>query len=156
MTDTVKVLKVKNRHFTIKLSADLLEIDLKGSLKNDLEEHIENDPLLKQTVGKLLGIFVPLHIRVSEIDSVNMDETGKVTVSIPHHRSIVIPFEHKENAEIFLEKLKELTLNAKMAKIKEHTELKHAESKLKKKHAEEKKKSNEKKYAERGSKIFES
>jgi hypothetical protein len=156
MTETMKVLKVENPHFTIMLSEDLLKIDLKGSLKNELGEAIENEPVLKNTVGKILGMFVPLHIPVSEIDSVNMDETGKVTVSLLHHRNIVIPFEHKENAEKFLKKIKELILNEKMAKLKEHAEMRHAERKLKKKHADAKRKSTEKKYAERAHEVFDS
>lgn len=105
MPRTVKVLKVENPHFTIKLSEDLLKIDLKGSFKNKIEEAIENKPVLKDTVGRILGIFVPLHIRVSEIDSVKIDEPGKVKINLPYHRNIVIPFEHKENAQKFVEKI---------------------------------------------------
>jgi hypothetical protein len=99
MHGTIKVLKVKNPHFTIILSEDLLKIDLKGSFKNEVEEALEYKPVLKETIGKILGIFVPLHIRINEIDSVDMDDTGKITVRLPHHRDVVIPLENKEHAE---------------------------------------------------------
>jgi hypothetical protein len=156
MPGTIKVLKVENPHFTIRLSEDLLKIDLKGNFKNEIEEALENKPVLKETLGRILGIFVPLHIRVSEIDSVHIDETGKITVSLHHHRNIVIPLEHKENAEKFQEKLNQLISNAKTTKIKAHVAIRRAEKTLKRKRAEQKTKANEKKYAERGHEIFES
>ena len=56
-------------------------------------EALENKPVLKETIGRVLGIFVPLHIRVSDIDLVHMDETGKIKVRLSHHRSIEIPLE---------------------------------------------------------------
>lgn len=154
MPRTVKVLKVENPHFTIKLSEDLLKIDLKGSFKNKIEEAIENKPVLKDTVGRILGIFVPLHIRVSEIDSVKMDETGKVKINLPYHRNIVIPFEHKENAQKFVEKINQLIFDSKTAKIKEHVEKKQTKRKQKLAREKAKKKAEEKKYAERGHEIF--
>jgi hypothetical protein len=131
MPRTIKVLEVENPHFTIRLYEDLLEIDLKGSFKNEIEEALENKPVLKETIGRILGIFVPLQIRVSEIDSVHMDETGKVKVSLPHHRNIVIPFERKEDAEKLVEKLNQLISNARAAKIKERVAISRARRKLK-------------------------
>jgi hypothetical protein len=153
MPRTIKVLKVENPHFKIRLSEDLLKIDLKGSFKNEIEEALENKPVLKQTIGRILGIFAPLHILVSEIDSVHMDETGKITINLPYHRTIVIPLEHKENAEKLVEKLNQLISNAKTEKIKEHVKLRRAERKLKSARAEAKRKSNEKKFAARAHEI---
>ena len=77
MPKTIASLEVDDPHFIIRLSNNLLKIDLKGSLKNELEEALENKPVLKETIGKLLGIFVPLHIHVNDIDSVHMDESRK-------------------------------------------------------------------------------
>jgi hypothetical protein len=133
MPRAIKVLEVANHHFIIKLYEDLLKMDLKGSLKNEIEESLENKPVLKETIGKILGIFVPLHIPVSEINSVHVDETGKIKVSLTHHRSIVIPLERKENAEKLVEKLKQLVSNAKTVKIKECDAIKRAKRNLKRK-----------------------
>jgi hypothetical protein len=113
------ILKVENPHFTIKLYENLLRIDLKGSFKNEVEEALENKPVLKETIGGLLGIFVPLHIRLSDIDSVHMDETGKVTINLPYHRHITIPLERK-HAEEFVSRLNQLMQKAKDREIKEH------------------------------------
>ena len=133
MPRTIIVLEVEDPHFTIRLYEDLLKIDLKGSFKNEIEEALENKPVLKETIGRMLGIFVPLHIRLSDIDSVDLDETGKITVSLPHHRSIVIPLERKEDAEKLVEKLNELTSNAFDVKIKEDIAKRRVKRKLKRK-----------------------
>jgi hypothetical protein len=151
----LKVLEVENPHFTVKLSDDLLKIDLKGSFKNEVEEALEHKPVLKETIGRILGIFVTLHVSVSEIDSVHMDETGKITVNLHHHRNVVIPLEHKENAEKLVEKLNQLISKARTEKIKEHAEIKRAERKLKRKRTEAKRKANERKNLQRAHEIHE-
>jgi hypothetical protein len=133
MPKTITVLEIEDPHFTIRLSNNLLKIDLRGSFKNELEEALENKPVLKETIGRILGIFVPLHIRVSDIDSVHMDETGKINVRLPHHRNIIIPLEHKEEAEKLLEKLNQLTSNALDVKIKENNAKRQVKRKLKRK-----------------------
>jgi hypothetical protein len=155
MPETIKILEINNPHFTIKLSDDLLKIDLKGSFKNEVEEALEHKPVLKETLGRILGIFVPLHVSVSEIDSVHMDETGKITVNLHHHRNVVIPLEHKENAEKLVEKLNQLISKARTEKIKEHAEIKRAERKLKRKRTEAKRKANERKNLQRAHEIHE-
>jgi predicted ribosome quality control (RQC) complex YloA/Tae2 family protein len=155
MPEAIKILEVKSPHFTIKLSDDLLKIDLKGSFKNEVEEALEHKPVLKESIGRILGIFVPLHIHVSEIDSVHMDETGKITVNLHHHRNVVIPLEHKENAEKLVEKLNQLISKARTEKIRENAEEKRAEKKLKRAHAEAKRKENERINAQRAHEIHE-
>jgi hypothetical protein len=62
-----------------------------------------------------------------------MDETGEITVSLPHHRDIVIPLENEENAEKLVEKLNQLISNAKTAKIKERVAIRRAKRKLRRK-----------------------
>jgi hypothetical protein len=119
MPKTVTAVEVEDPYFTITLSNSLLKIDLKGSFKNEVEEALENKPVLKETIGRILGIFVPLHIRVSDIDSVHMNETGKIKVSLSHHRNIVIPFERKEDAEKLVENLNQLISSAEAEKIQE-------------------------------------
>jgi hypothetical protein len=119
MVRTNLALKVEDSHFTIRLYNDLLKIDLKGTFKNELEEALENKPVLKETIGRVLGIFVPLHIRLRDIDLVHLDENGKITLSLSHHRDIVIPFESKEDAVSLVEKLKPLVSKVETEKIQE-------------------------------------
>jgi hypothetical protein len=106
------VLEIHRPHFIVRLYENLLKVDLKGTFKNEIEEALENKPLLKETLGGLLRIFVPLHIRVVDIDSVNVNETGKVRISLPFHRDIVIPLE-REDGERLAEKLNQLILEAR-------------------------------------------
>jgi hypothetical protein len=50
---------------------------------------------------------------------VHIDETGKIKVRLSHHRNIVIPFEHKEDAEKLMENLNQLISRAEKEKIQE-------------------------------------
>jgi hypothetical protein len=108
----IMVLKIENPRFTITLYENFLKIDLKGSLKHEIEEALENKPVLKETLGHILGIFVPLHISLSEITSLSMEETRKIKISIRHHRDVVLPLERKD-AEKLLEKLNQAVLYAR-------------------------------------------
>ena len=112
-------MEVEDPHFTIRLYEDLLKIDLKGSFKNEIEEALENKSFLKETIGRVFGIFVPLHIPIRDIDSVHMDGTGKIKVYLSHHRFIVISLERKDDAEKLVEKLNQLISNVETEKIKE-------------------------------------
>jgi len=107
MPKAFAVFRIENPHFTVRLYENLLKIDLKGSFKNEVEEALENKPILKETFGGILSIFVPLHIRLSDIESVHVDETGKVKVELPLHRSITIPLE-REDGERLVDKLNQL------------------------------------------------
>ena len=97
-----------------------------------MEEALENKPILKETIGGILGIFIPLHIRLKDIDSVHMNETGKVTINLPYRRHITIQLESK-HAEEFVNRLNQLKQKAKDREIKEHVMQKRAKRKTKKK-----------------------
>lgn len=107
MSETTVVLEIDKPHFTVRLYENLLKIDLKGTVKNEIVEALENKPILRETIGEVLGIFIPLHIRLSDIESVSMDETGKIKISLLRHRDIVIPLKPKE-AKRLMDKLNQL------------------------------------------------
>ena len=92
---------------------------MKGSFKNEVDEALENKPIIKETIGGILGIFIPLHICLKDIDSVHMGETGKVTINLSYRRHITIQFESK-HAEEFVNRLNQLKRKAKDREIKEH------------------------------------
>ncbi len=110
--EATAILEFETQHFTVRLDENVLKIDLKGSLKNDIEEALENKPILKETIGGILSMFVPLHIRLTGIESVRVNETGKVKISLSHRRDILIPLELKD-AEKLADKLNELIPRAK-------------------------------------------
>ena len=101
------LLEIDKPHLTVRLYERMLRIDVKGNFKNELEEALENTPILKQTVGNIFAIFAPLHVRLCDIASVQMDEKGNVTIKQPWHRDVVIPLEPKE-AKRLVDKLNEL------------------------------------------------
>ena len=119
MTEATIILEIEKPHFIIRLYDDLLKIDLRGNLKNEIEEALENKPILRETIGKLLGMFVPLHVPIRDIDSVHFDDAGKIEVTFSHHRNIVIPLENKEEAGKLVEKLNQLVSKVETEKIQE-------------------------------------
>lgn len=60
MPEAIAILEVDGPHFTVRLYENLLRVDLKGSLKNEIEEALENKPILKETIGNILSTFAPL------------------------------------------------------------------------------------------------
>jgi len=129
----VMVLKIENPHFIITLNEDFLKIDLKGSLKSEIEEALENKPVLKETLGHILGVFVPLHIRVNDITSVSMDETGRVKVNLRHRRHAVLPLERKENGEKLVKEIDQAISKSRTAKIEERLAMRRAKKRRKRK-----------------------
>ena len=112
MSESDLVLEIDHPHFIIRVTNDLLKIDVKGNVKNEIEEALENDQGLRETIGRILRVFVPLHIRLSDIDSVKMEKTGEVKISLPHHRDANIPLQPEE-AEKLVSKLNQLIPEAK-------------------------------------------
>jgi hypothetical protein len=89
---------------------------VKGNVKNEIEEALENDRGLRETIGRILSVLVPLHIRLSDIDSVKMEKTGEVKITLPHHRDANIPL-RPEEAEKLVNKLNQLIPEAKQREM---------------------------------------
>jgi hypothetical protein len=107
MSGGTEVLSIDERHFTVRVYEDSLRIDLKGSVKGEIEDALENKPVLRESIGNILAVFVPLHVPLSDIDSVQMDEKGRITIKLPRHRDVVIQLE-PENAKKLVDKLNQL------------------------------------------------
>jgi len=117
MLKGTEILRIVRPHFTVIVYESRLRIDLKGSVKNDIEEAFENTPVLKQTIGSILGMFIPLHVHLSDIDSVHMDKRGKVVIKRPRHRDVVIPLEPRD-AKRLVDKLNQLLPAAKEKELR--------------------------------------
>ena len=107
MSSDTEVLRIDEPHFAVRVYESSLRIDLKGSVKNEIEEALENKPVLRESIGNILAVFVPLHVPLSDIDSVQMDEKGKITIKLPRHRDVVIQLK-PENAKKLVDKLNQL------------------------------------------------
>ena len=107
MPRRIVILKIESSYFTVRLYEKFLKIDLKGSTKNQILEALENKQILKETLGRILGIFVPLHIRLSDVRSVHTDDSGNVKVILPNHRNVTVPLE-PNHAKMLVEKMNHL------------------------------------------------
>jgi hypothetical protein len=117
MSEKDAVLSIDEQHFTVRLYENLLKIDLKGSTKNNIVEAMENKQILRESIGEILGIFIPLHIHLGDIDSVRIDKAGRVEVNLPRHRNITIRLAAKE-AKQLVDKLNQLIPKAKERELK--------------------------------------
>ena len=113
MSQVKAMLEIDGLHFTVRLYENWLRIDFKGNTKNDIVEALENKPVLRQSIGNILDIFAPLHIHLSDIDSVHLDNIGKVKLVLPRHRDVTIPLAVNEAKRLVD------TLNPLIAKEKE-------------------------------------
>jgi hypothetical protein len=112
MSESKPILEIDRPHYIVRLYENFLRIDLRGSFKNEIEEALENKPVLKETIGSILSILTPLHVRLSDADSVHVDDTGKVKIILPRHRDITIPLE-REDAEKLADTMNQLIPLAK-------------------------------------------
>lgn len=83
MSSDTEVLRIDEPHFVVRVYESSLRIDLKGSVKYEIE--------------------VPL----SDIDSAQMDKKGKITIKLPPHRDVVIQLK-PENAKKLVDNLNQL------------------------------------------------
>jgi hypothetical protein len=109
MSSDVEVLSIDEPNFVVRVYERSLRIDLKESVKDEIADALENRSVLRESIGNILGVFVPLHVPLSDIDSVQMDEKGKVTIELPRHRDVVIQLQ-PENAKKLVDKLNQLDI----------------------------------------------
>jgi len=94
-------------HFIVKLHETLLEVDLKEGVRKKLEDFVESNPHLRESLGLLFQSVIPLDVQLKNIETVRLDEKGQVQIVIPHRRDLHIPLE-KDEAEKLVDKLNEL------------------------------------------------
>jgi hypothetical protein len=116
MSKSVEIFTIEKPQFTVRVYENMLKIDLKGGVKDEVEEALENKPVLKETIGRILEMFIPLHVRLSDINSVCTDKKGNVVMELPRHRDIIIPLDQKD-AEKLVDKLNQLVPEEKEKEI---------------------------------------
>ena len=94
-------------HFIVKLHQTLLEVDLKEGVRKKLEDFVESNPHMRESLGLLFQTVIPLDVQLKNIETVRLDEKGHVKIVIPHRKDITIPLE-KDEAEKLIDKLNEL------------------------------------------------
>jgi hypothetical protein len=107
LNDQNLIMEIDKKNFSVMLYENLLKVEPKKSIVHQLEEALENKPILKDTLGEILHIFAPLHIRLSQIDKASVDKKGNVRLVIPQHRHVTIPLSPMESKKL-VDKLNEL------------------------------------------------
>ena len=100
-------MEIKKPHFTVKLHKTLLEVDLKEGVKKELEDVLETKPALRESLGFLFQTIVPLDVQLKDIESVKVDKKGRVKITIPSRKDIIIPLKPNESKRL-VEKMNEL------------------------------------------------
>lgn len=109
MAEEDLVMMIEKPHFIVKLHSTVLEVDLKEGLKKELEDALEANPRIRDSLGFLFQTIVPLDVQLKNIESAVVDNKGQVKIKIPSRRDITIPLESKES-ERLVDKLNELIL----------------------------------------------
>jgi hypothetical protein len=107
LDDLKLVMEIDKKNFSVMLYENWLKVEPKKSFVHELEEALEHKPILKDTVGEILHIFAPLHIRLSQIEKVSVYKKGNVRLIIPHHRDVTIPLAPMESKKL-VDKLNKL------------------------------------------------
>jgi hypothetical protein len=94
-------------HFQVKLHQDSLEVNLKEGVRRDIEKLAESKPILQETLGWVFQTIIPLNVRLWEIERVEVEDTGKINLVIPHRRDLHIPLELSD-AKRLAEKLNQM------------------------------------------------
>ncbi|UCC33777.1 MAG: hypothetical protein JSW53_01890 [Candidatus Bathyarchaeota archaeon] len=116
MTDEDLIMVIDKPNFTIKLHQNLLEVDLKEGTKKKFESFVEENPMLRGSLGFLFQNVIPLDVALKDIESVEQDDKGQVKITIPHRKDINIPLEPNESKKL-IAKLEELILVEKQKEI---------------------------------------
>jgi hypothetical protein len=107
MTTKDVVMLIKKPRFTVKLHSNLLEVDLNEGLRKKLEDVLEAEPAIRDSLGMLFQFVVPIDVPLKDIESATADDKGQVKIAIPHRRDIHIPLEPAESKQL-VAKLNEL------------------------------------------------
>ena len=126
MNDEDIVMTIDKLHFTVKLRATQLEVDIKDGARQELEKLLEAKPAFRDSVGLLFQTVVPLDVRLRDIRSIGLDEKGRVKIDIPRRKDLTIPLDQEESKRL-IDKLNELIPPEKERALKDAEEAKKTE-----------------------------
>lgn len=94
------VMTIEKPHFKIRLHKSLLEVDLKEGIRHELERALESSQIIRENLGFLFQTIMPLDVQLKDIESVNVDEKGKLKIVTPLRRDLVVPLKPSEAKEL--------------------------------------------------------
>lgn len=107
MSDKPILLEFDKPHFQVKLSENLLKVDLKEGARAELDRLVGNSAVLRDSLGWIFQTIVPLDVHLEQIEKVDHDSSGKVNIKIPHRRDLHITLDPLESEKL-VNKLNEL------------------------------------------------
>jgi len=120
------VLKIDKPHYVVKLHEEVLEVDLKEGTKKELEDAVEMHPILRESLGLLFQTIVPLDVALKDVESVKVDNKGRLKIATPLRRDIIIPLKENESKRL-VKKLEELIPLAKQKEAERRKAIEEAE-----------------------------
>lgn len=126
MGDLKLVMEIDKQNFSVMLYENWLKVEPKKSFVHKLEEALESKPILKDSLGEILHIFAPFHVRLSQIEKADVDKKENVKLIIPRHRDVTIPLAPEESKKL-VDKLKELIPKEKERELKRYLEKRRLE-----------------------------
>ena len=107
MSEKPAVLVFDKPHFQVRLDQAVLKVDLKEGARREIEKLAEARPALRDTLGWMFQTIIPLDVKLEEIENVDRDASGRVSIKIPNRRDIHIPLDPAESIRL-VDKLNEL------------------------------------------------
>jgi len=92
---SVKILTIEKSDMVINLYKEKLEVDFKEGILKKVEEVIEENPLLNESLGFLMQSVFPLDVMLRDIEDVERTE-GKIRIIIPMRKDIELPLKEAE------------------------------------------------------------
>ena len=92
---SVKILTIEKSDMVINLYKEKLEVDFKEGILKKVEEVIEENPLLNDSLGFLMQSVFPLDVMLRDIEEVERTE-GKIRIIIPMRKDIELPLKEAE------------------------------------------------------------
>ena len=90
-----KILTIDKSNMVISLYREKLEVDFKEGILQKVEEIVEDNPILGDSLGFLMQSVFPLDVMLRDIEAVE-SEVNKIRIIIPLRKDIEIPLTESE------------------------------------------------------------
>ena len=107
MPENQPILAFDKPQFEVKLHPDVLTLHIKEGAVREFDKLAEQTPHLRDSLRWMFHEIIPLKVRLEDIEHIDSDNMGRVTIKVPGRRDIHIPLDHEESYNL-LEKLNEL------------------------------------------------
>lgn len=101
------VMVIEKPYLTVKLHERVLEVDFADGLRKEVEDALEANSAIRETLGFLFQSVVPLDVQLKDIESASLDSNGHTKIAIPFRKDLIIPLGSSDSKRL-VEKLNQL------------------------------------------------